>query len=90
MSTWEYRVLHDEHEVEAVDNDLSYNPGGTEHSYSIIEAYYREGTEEVELWSQPEDTHPSGESIAELGADLSLMMDALLKPPLERRDLPGG
>lgn len=78
--TWEYRVLHEEHEVD----------GGTEHTYSIIEAYYREGTEEVELWSQPEDTNPHGESMAELGADMSMMMDALLKKPLERRDLPGG
>lgn len=78
--TWEYRVLHEESEVE----------GGTEHAYSIIEAYYREGTEEVELWSQPEDTNPRGETVRDLADDLNLMRDALAKPVLERRDLPCG
>ena len=78
--TWEYRVMHEEKEW----------MGAPHHVYSIIEAYYREGTEEVELWSHPEDTHPSGETVIELADDLNLMRDALAKPVLERKDLPGG
>lgn len=56
--------------------------------FFIIEAYYDESGAVV-AYKEPSDSHPGGESVDELRADLNLMLAALDRPVLTEADLPG-
>lgn len=78
---WNYRVFHTCHSV--------ISPGqSVVHSYSLREVHYSEDHTRVVAIAAT-SAWPGGETLAELGADLARMAEALGRPVLTPAHIPG-
>ena len=80
---WNYRVIR---------TSGVYDNGQGEESWEycqLAEVYYGEDGN-ITAWTEPGELSPYGDDLEELRADLGLMLQALERPVLDRRDLPDG
>ena len=75
MSYWNYRVIR------CLED---YNQ---EEYFAIAEVYY-DDEQKIVSYTDPLNTHPMGETAAELGGDLIQMLQAFAMPVIDYGDLP--